>query len=508
MVRSKRVRTRLGWRWLTAWCMAISLTAGIMVSDNARAENAAPVRTSIVKKYLHDLTSAAEQGRFNSSNERQDEINRAIAILARARQNNPVVLTDSQVLRDIIAAGVARRLAEGNVPAQLVNRRLFKLDLESLFRDSKSSTELQSNLALIISEVSKSNSQPILLIDPVQSLVGTAAAFDGAISGFMREAIKNEQLQVLGASTHVTFEQNISSDETLALLFAGLEMKEVAEAKGQSADNSSQQDSPSERFVGVRISPDLRELLDGRNAPARVHAILQVDDTNNTELRANLARYGVTVTAEMARFGSLAVDLPAKAIDELVNNTHTRYVSLDRPVKSFGHLQTTTGEAAMWSETGNLGLNGSGIGIAILDSGISKKHHSIINRVAYSQDFTGEGTVDDVYGHGTYVAAIAAGNDIDSPGLYSGAAPAANLINLRVLNSQGTGTVSAVLNALDVVMSKRATYNIRVVNMSMGMPAIDSYQNDPLCRAVRHLVDAGIIVVAAAGNNGKDANNP
>src|SRR5207237_7548027 len=110
----------------------------------------------------------------------------------------------------------------------------------------------------------------------------------------------------------------------------------------------------------------------------------------------------------------------------------------------------------------------------------------------YTQDFTGEGTTEDLYGHGTYVAALAAGKDSDNADLYSGAAPGANLINLRVLNAHGTGTLSAVLSALDVVVAKRNAYNIRVVNMSMGMPAIDSYQNDPLCRAVRRLVDAGI----------------
>ena len=80
----------------------------------------------------------------------------------------------------------------------------------------------------------------------------------------------------------------------------------------------------------------------------------------------------------------------------------------------------------------------------------------------------------------------------------------ADIINLRVLNSRGSGSVSAVLGALDWVFQNRAAYNIRVVNMSLGMPAVDSYRFDPLCRAVRRLVDAGVVVVAAAGNNGKN----
>ncbi len=127
-------------------------------------------------------------------------------------------------------------------------------------------------------------------------------------------------------------------------------------------------------------------------------------------------------------------------------------------------------------------------------------------RFQASHDFTGEGRIDDSYGHGSHVASIAAGNGVVANGAYVGIAPNANLINLRVLNSTGTGTTSALLSGLNWVMSNRGTYNIRVVNMSLGAAAIDSYKNDPICKAVRKLVDAGVVVVAAAGNNGKDVN--
>ena len=68
------------------------------------------------------------------------------------------------------------------------------------------------------------------------------------------------------------------------------------------------------------------------------------------------------------------------------------------------------------------------------------------------------------------------------------------------------GHVAGVLSALDWLISNKGTYNIRVVNMSLGTAAINSYKNDPICNAVRKLVDSGVMVVAAAGNNGKDAN--
>ena len=79
-------------------------------------------------------------------------------------------------------------------------------------------------------------------------------------------------------------------------------------------------------------------------------------------------------------------------------------------------------------------------------------------------------------------------------------------MNLRVLNSGGIGTVSGVLAALDWLIANKNSYNVRVVNMSLGTRAISSYEDDPLCNAVRKLVDSGVVVVAAAGNIGKDEN--
>jgi subtilisin family serine protease len=128
-----------------------------------------------------------------------------------------------------------------------------------------------------------------------------------------------------------------------------------------------------------------------------------------------------------------------------------------------------------------------------------------LSRVVVSRDFTGENRTDDVYGHGTHVASIAAGNGEISDGAYTGIAPGARLLNLRILNSQGTGFASNLLAALDWIMTYRAVYDIRVVNLSVGTPAIDSFRDDPLCQAVRRLTDAGVIVIAAAGNSGKSA---
>ena len=210
--------------------------------------------------------------------------------------------------------------------------------------------------------------------------------------------------------------------------------------------------------------------------------------------------------------------MPVKVLEQLAARKEVHHLSADRDVRAFGHVTNTTGADAVRPQsttsplgvTTNYTLDGSGIGIAVLDSGIDTGHKSFLGannnlRVVFSKDFTGENRTDDPYGHGTHVAATAAGNGRIANAKYQGIAPSANIINLRVLNSVGAGSVSGLLSALDWLLNNRTTYNIRVVNMSLGMPAVDSYKNDPVCKAVRRLVDAGVVVVAAAGNNGKDS---
>ena len=262
-----------------------------------------------------------------------------------------------------------------------------------------------------------------------------------------------------------------------------------------------------------KISKDiLQKVAEGRSFEL-VRVIIQpASNQPDLVIDSTLEYSGGSNIRKFKNFSVRVVTLPVHAAVTIASRTDVSYVSLNRDVRSLGHLSLTTGADQIRSSGSNSSsLDGTGIGIAILDSGIDTSHASFLNRsngvrVVYSEDFTGEGRTDDPYGHGTHVAALAAGNGRISNAQYVGIASNANIINLRVLNSEGVGTTAWVLRALDWVASNRATYNIRVVNMSLGMPAIDSYINDPVCRAVRRLVDSGVVVFAAAGNNGRDSN--
>src|SRR5207237_5589922 len=112
----------------------------------------------------------------------------------------------------------------------------------------------------------------------------------------------------------------------------------------------------------------------------------------------------------------------------------------------------------------------------------------------------------DDYGHGTHVAGIIAGNGFDSGGARSGIAPAARLVVIKALDGSGQGRISNVIAAFDYVVGHQRDLNIRVVNLSVAAGVYESYYSDPLTLAAKRAVDRGIVVVAAAGNAGRNRN--
>jgi serine protease AprX len=163
----------------------------------------------------------------------------------------------------------------------------------------------------------------------------------------------------------------------------------------------------------------------------------------------------------------------------------------------------------------SFGYDGTGVGVAVIDSGINDAHSDLStstghsSRVVYHQDFTGTTTylsnkqVWDLYGHGTHVAGIIGGSGQKSAGRYAGVAPNVNLIDLRVLDGNGSGSDSMVIAAIQQAIALKNTYNIKVINLSLGRGISVGYAQDPLCQAVESAWKSGIVLVAAAGNFGR-----
>ncbi len=170
--------------------------------------------------------------------------------------------------------------------------------------------------------------------------------------------------------------------------------------------------------------------------------------------------------------------------------------------------QTRAGNALLLGLLGIPGVDGQGIGIAVVDSGIAP-HLALGGRVVANVSFvSSDPQMTDAYGHGTHVAGIIAGSRQANgvpPEYAGGIAPRARLVNVRVLGADGTGFTSDVIDGIEWVVANRALYNIRVINLSLGHPVMEACATDPLCQAVNHAVEAGIVVVVAAGNAGATA---
>ena len=150
------------------------------------------------------------------------------------------------------------------------------------------------------------------------------------------------------------------------------------------------------------------------------------------------------------------------------------------------------------------GITGGGVTVAVLDSGVAADSDLVqpTNRILASVNFADQRLASDPGGHGTHIAGIIAGNGSRSGGEVVGIAPQANIVDVRVLGSLGSGRISSVVRGIEWVLAHRAVYNIRVINLSFGARANLSYRADPMAAAVEIAWRRGLVVVAASGNGG------
>jgi serine protease AprX len=253
----------------------------------------------------------------------------------------------------------------------------------------------------------------------------------------------------------------------------------------------------------ARLSRDLAAQLTSSTNTSSVDVIV----AGNPEFIERLAtRHGATVTKVLATGAVLRLGLDG--LRTLAEDPDAGAVTGDGVMRSQLALVTEqTGAAAAWAgEIAALGaVMGSGVGVAIVDSGIDR-HTALSGRVVASVDFTDRGGKGmDQYGHGTHVAGIVAAGapKVDTGAEPVGMAPGAHLINVKVLDATGRGTASTVIAGLDWVVANKDRFAIRVVNLSLGMAPTQSWRDDPVCQAVERAVRAGLVVVASAGNYGQ-----
>jgi serine protease AprX len=243
----------------------------------------------------------------------------------------------------------------------------------------------------------------------------------------------------------------------------------------------------------LKISKDLDTTKD-----KTVDVIVQYRATPTGANREKAAKKGGALKAELKAARADVYSVPTSALDDLAADSDVKYISPDREVKASDiYINDASGAVAAQS----YGWKGTGVGVAVIDSGVSLAP-DFDKQVVYSQSFVSVSS-DEKYGHGTHVAGIIAGIGKDSGGTYIGVAPGAKIVSFRVLTDLGVGTDSAVISAIDRAIELKSKYNIRVINLSLGRAVYESYTLDPLCQAVERAWKADIVVVAAAGNFGR-----
>jgi serine protease AprX len=258
-----------------------------------------------------------------------------------------------------------------------------------------------------------------------------------------------------------------------------------------------------------KISPDLRGLSPSKQEQVIVQYAPGSQNCGGLLglmfcLVGDVLRLGGTILNDLPLLNTLVASLDGRGILELSKNPDVVYISKDRPVQM---LMSNAAPAVNAQQAWKSGYNGDGIAVALIDSGVNA--HRDLSRVVYNQSFiSGRWSAADQYGHGTHIAGLIAGNGASSTGsayskTFKGIAPNARIVNLRVLDENGRGTDSSVIAAIHQAIMLKSLYNIRVINLSLGRGVFESYDKDPLCKAVEKAWKSGIVVVASAGNLGR-----
>ncbi|MCK4331143.1 MAG: AAA family ATPase, partial [Dehalococcoidia bacterium] len=180
--------------------------------DDPRAES----KYRSLEKYGRDLTELARQGKLDPVIGRDDEIKRVMQILTRRTKNNPVIIGEAGVGKTAIAEGLAQKVAAGDVPDSLKDKRVIALDMGSLVAGSKFRGEFEERLKAVMDEIRQASGEIILFIDEMHTVVGAGAA-EGAIdaSNMLKPALARGELQCVGATTLDDYRKHIEKDKAL-----------------------------------------------------------------------------------------------------------------------------------------------------------------------------------------------------------------------------------------------------------------------------------------------------
>ena len=254
---------------------------------------------------------------------------------------------------------------------------------------------------------------------------------------------------------------------------------------------------------------------------SRVDVIVQYRSTPTAAHHNRVMARGGQLKHNLGLIRGAHYSIPADQLNELATDPDVEHISVDHELRSTGTALPSLPDYGWMTALGvssskaTLPYDGTGLGVAVIDNGMVGDLPDLASangrsRVVYQKSLVPfDPNPNDEYGHGTMVAGLIGGNGNQSSCAncdytVRGIAPNVNIINLRVLDDEGSAMDSTVIAAIQEAIQLKNQYNIRVINLSLGRPVFESYTMDPLCQAVKAAWNAGIVVVVAAGNDGRD----
>lgn len=244
---------------------------------------------SLIEELGRDLTKMARNGEIDPISGREKEINRVIEILMRRSKNNPVLLGEPGVGKTAIAEGLAQRIADGEVPTELADKRIVSLDMGTLVAGTKYRGEFEDRVKKILREI-KDAGDIILFVDEMHTMVGAGGA-EGAIdaSNIMKPSLARGEIQLLGATTLDEYHKYIEKDAALERRFATVKVEEPS--KDEAFEIISNLRAEYEEFHHVLISDEVIQAainLSKRYIPDRFLPDKAIDVLDEAAVRAHL----------------------------------------------------------------------------------------------------------------------------------------------------------------------------------------------------------------------------
>ncbi|MGE5334874.1 MAG: ATP-dependent Clp protease ATP-binding subunit, partial [Nitrososphaerota archaeon] len=306
------------------------------VRGHQRVTNANPESTyEALDKYGHDLTKAARDGRLDPVIGRDEEVRRVIQVLSRRTKNNPVLIGEPGVGKTAIVEGLAQRIARGDVPEALKDKRLVALDIGSLVAGAKYRGEFEERLKAVLREVQESNGEIILFLDELHTVVGAGAA-EGAVdaANMLKPMLARGELHMIGATTLDEYRKHIEKDAALERRFQpvyvgepnvedtisilrGLRERYEQHHKVRIKDSALIAAAVlSHRYIGDRFLPDKAiDLVDEAASKIRMEATsmpAELDEVNRRIMQLEIEREGLRKekdAASKARLQAIERDL-------------------------------------------------------------------------------------------------------------------------------------------------------------------------------------------------------